>query len=154
MKKMTNPNTGLAAAASETSAVRCSGREFSRVEIAAASAARHRAAIMSMDNPFVFANAKASLAGETPGQLQRDGAGAAAAKRRRAGQPIPNHAGQWQRSRDSARRPDIGSPSATKSQAAIRVAVKSKVVAIEPATQAAASGGGSSVRRREAHRPG
>ena len=66
--------------------------------IAAAFAAGIALAIMSMDNPLaVFSNAKASLAGDTSGQLSATEPAAAAANRRRAASQLRTGAGQLQR---------------------------------------------------------
>jgi TPR repeat protein len=106
--------------------------------IAAATAAGIALAIMSMDNPLsVFANAKASLAGETPGQLS-------------ATEPALPPQNVAARPTDSEPASDAAtprriqpagltsvSPSRDEITAAYQGAVKSKVVAIEPATQAA-----------------
>jgi|SwirhisoilCB3_FD_contig_51_311170_length_1089_multi_2_in_0_out_0_1 hypothetical protein len=106
--------------------------------IAAATAAGIALAIMSMDNPLsVFANAKASLAGETPGQLS-------------ATEPALPPQSVAARSVNSAPVPDSATPrrlqpagltsaSPTRDEiaAAYQGAIKSKVVAIEPATQVA-----------------
>lgn len=107
--------------------------------IAAASAAGIALAIMSMDNPLsVFANAKASLAGDTSGQLSAT----------EPAQP-PQSIAAWPTNSEPA--PDNAAPrriqpagltsvSPTRDEitAAYQGAIKSKVVAIEPATQAAA----------------
>ncbi|SDO25868.1 hypothetical protein [Afipia sp. GAS231] len=106
--------------------------------IAAATAAGIALAIMSMDNPLsVFANAKASLAGETPGQLS-------------ATEPALPPQSVAARPTDSEPAPDTAtprriqpagltsvSPSRDEIAAAYQGAIKNKVVAIEPATQAA-----------------
>ena len=107
--------------------------------IGAASAAGIALAIMSMDNPLsVFANAKASLAGETPGQLS-------------ATEPAPPPQSVAARPTNSEPAPDNAtprriqpagltsiSPSRDEIAAAYQGAVKNKVVAIEPAAQAVA----------------
>lgn len=101
--------------------------------IAAASAAGIALAIMSMDNPLsVFANAKASLAGETSGQLNATEPAQppqSIAARPTSSVPAPDSA--------APRRVTSASPSRDEITAAYQGALKSKVVAIEPATQAA-----------------
>jgi TPR repeat protein len=107
--------------------------------IAAASAAGIALAIMSMDNPLsVFANAKASLAGETPGQLS-------ATEPAQPPQSIAARPTNSEPALDSAAPRRIQpaglttvSPSRDEIAAAYQGAIKSKVVAIEPAAQAAA----------------
>jgi TPR repeat protein len=107
--------------------------------IAAASAAGIALAIMSMDNPLsVFANAKASLAGETPGQLSATEPALppqTVAARPTNSEPAPDNA--TPRGIQPAGLTSV-SPSRDEIAAAYQGAVKSKVVAIEPATQAAA----------------
>jgi TPR repeat protein len=106
--------------------------------IAAASAAGIALAIMSMDNPLsVFANAKASLAGETPGQLSATEPALppqSVAARPANSEPAPDNA--TPRRIQPAGLTSV-SPSRDEIAAAYQGAVKSKVVAIEPATQAA-----------------
>ena len=106
--------------------------------IAAASAAGIALAIMSMDNPLsVFANAKASLAGETPGQLSATEPALppqSAAARPTNSEPAPGNA--TPRRIQPAGLTSV-SPSRDEIAAAYQGAVKSKVVAIEPTTQAA-----------------
>jgi TPR repeat protein len=106
--------------------------------IAAASAAGIALAIMSMDNPLsVFANAKASLAGETPGQLSATEPALppqSVAARPTNSEPAPDNA--TPRRIQPAGLTSV-SPSRDEIAAAYQGAVKSKVVAIEPATQAA-----------------
>ena len=127
------------------------------------SCGRHRAAIMSMDNPLaVFSNAKASLAGDTSGQLSatRSRSFAAATARSRS-RRTPNqrrtalrHAGF---SRATLGRAASVSPSRDEITAAYQGAIKSKVVAIEPATQAAAAAAAplpAARRRQPTHRSG
>lgn len=108
--------------------------------IAATAAAGIALAIMSMENPLsLFGNAKASLSGSTPGQL--NAAEPAQPPLRVAAQPA---------SSEPAAAPDVATPrriqpagltsvSPTRDEitAAYQGALKTKVVAIEPATQAA-----------------
>ena len=107
--------------------------------IAAASAAGIALAIMSMDNPLsVFANAKASLAGETPGQLSATEPALppqSVAARPTNSEPAPDNA--TPRRIQPAGLTSI-SPSRDEIAAAYQGAVKNKVVAIEPAAQAVA----------------
>lgn len=106
--------------------------------IAAASAAGIALAIMSMDNPLsVFANAKASLAGDTSGQLS-------ATEPALPPQSVAARPAGFEPMTDTATPRRIQpagltsvSPSRDEIAAAYQGAVKSKVVAIEPATQAA-----------------
>jgi len=110
---------------------------------------------MSMDNPLsVFANAKASLAGETPGQLSATEPAlppqSVAAARPTNSEPAPDNA--TPRGIQPAGLTSV-SPSRDEIAAAYQGAVKSKVVAIEPATQAAAPRS-SSAAGGEAHRSG
>ncbi len=106
---------------------------------AAASAAGIALAIMSMDNPLsVFANAKASLAGETPGQLSATEPAQppqSVAARPTNSEPAPDNAAP--RRIQPAGLTSV-SPSRDEIAAAYQGAIKSKVAAIEPATQAAA----------------
>lgn len=107
--------------------------------IATASAAGIALAIMSMDNPLsVFSNAKASLGGDAPVQLSATD----------AAQPPPSAPAQPAIAEPAAapettprRIQPAGltsfSPSRDEITAAYQGAIKSKVVAIEPATQAA-----------------
>src|ERR1700712_5481846 len=107
--------------------------------IAAASAAGIALAIMSMDNPLsVFANAKASLAGDTSGQLS-------ATEPALPPQSVAARPTNSEPAQDTATPRRIQpagltsvSPSRDEIAAAYQGAIKSKVVAIEPATQAAA----------------
>ena len=105
--------------------------------IAAASAAGIALAIMSMDNPLsVFANAKASLAGATPGQLSAAEPALppqTAAARPAKSEPAPDNA--TPRRIQPAGLTSV-SPSRDEIAAAYQGAIKSKVVAVEPATQA------------------
>jgi len=107
--------------------------------IAAASAAGIALAIMSMDNPLsVFANAKASLAGDTPGQLSATEPALppqSVAARPTNSEPAPDNA--TPRRIQPAGLTSV-SPTRDEITAAYQGAIKSKVVAIEPATQAAA----------------
>lgn len=107
--------------------------------IAAACAAGIALAISSMDNPLaVFSNAKASLANDTSGQLSATDLAAAppsVAAQPPAPEPAPNSA--------TPRRiqpAGLGSvsPSRDEIAAAYQGAIKSKVTAVEPATQATA----------------
>jgi TPR repeat protein len=106
--------------------------------IAAASAAGIALAILSMDNPLaVFSNAKASLAGETPGQLSATEPALpplSVAARPTNSEPAPDSAPP--RRIQPAGLTSI-SPSRDEIAAAYQGAIKSKVVAIEPAVQAA-----------------
>ena len=105
--------------------------------IAAASAAGIALAIMSMDNPLsVFANAKASLAGATPGQLSTTEPALppqSVAARPTNSEPVPDNA--TPRRIQPAGLTSV-SPTRDEIAAAYQGAIKSKVVAIEPATQA------------------
>ena len=105
--------------------------------IAAASAAGIALAIMSMDNPLsVFANAKASLAGATPGQLSATEPALPpqiAATRPAVPEPTPDNA--TPRRIQPAGLTSV-SPTRDEITAAYQGAIKSKVVAIEPAMQA------------------
>jgi TPR repeat protein len=107
--------------------------------IAAASAAGIALAIMSMDNPLsVFANAKASLAGDTSGQLSATEPALppqSVAARPTNSEPATDNA--TPRRIQPAGLTSV-SPSRDEITAAYQGAIKSKVVAIEPATQAAA----------------
>jgi TPR repeat protein len=107
--------------------------------IAAATAAGIALAIMSMDNPLsVFANAKASLAGDTSGQLSATEPALppqSIAARPTNSEPAPDSA--TPRRIQPAGLTSV-SPSRDEIAAAYQGAIKSKVVAIEPATQAAA----------------
>jgi TPR repeat protein len=106
--------------------------------IAAATAAGIALAIMSMDNPLsVFANAKASLAGDTSGQLSATEPALppqTVAARPTNAEPAPDSA--TPRQLQPAGLTSV-SPSRDEIAAAYQGAIKSKVVAIEPATQAA-----------------
>jgi TPR repeat protein len=106
--------------------------------IASAVAAGIALAIMSMDNPLaVFSNAKASLAGDTSGQLSATDLAASpptVAAQPPNSEPVPNSAAP--RRIQPAGLTSI-SPSRDEIAAAYQGAIKSKVVAIEPATQAA-----------------
>lgn len=106
--------------------------------IAAASAAGIALAIMSMDNPLsVFANAKASLAGETSGQVSATEPALppqSVAARPTNSEPAPDSA--TPRRLQPAGLTSV-SPTRDEITAAYQGALKSKVVAIEPATQAA-----------------
>jgi len=107
--------------------------------IAAAAAAGIALAIMSMDNPLaLFSNAKASLAGDTSGQL--GATDLVPAPQKIAAQPAntepaPNNAAS-QRSQSAGL--TSASPSRDEIAAAYQGAIKSKVVAIEPPAQATA----------------
>jgi TPR repeat protein len=105
--------------------------------IAAASAAGIALAIMSMDNPLsVFANAKASLAGETSGQLSATEPALpplSVAARPANSEPATDNATP---SRIQPAGLTSASPTRDEITAAYQGALKSKVVAIEPATQA------------------
>jgi TPR repeat protein len=107
--------------------------------IAAASAAGIALAIMSMDNPLaVFSNAKASLAGDTSSQLSATDIAASPptiAAQPTNSEPAANNAAP--RRIQPAGLTSV-SPSRDEITAAYQGAIKSKVVAIEPATQAAA----------------
>lgn len=107
--------------------------------IASAVAAGIALAIMSMDNPLaVFSNAKASLAGDTSGQLSATDLAASpptVAAQPPSSEPAPNSAAP--RRIQPAGLTSV-SPSRDEIAAAYQGAIKSKVVAIEPATQAAA----------------
>jgi TPR repeat protein len=107
--------------------------------IAAASAAGIALAIMSMDNPLsVFANAKASLAGETPGQLSATEPALpplSVAARPTNSEPALDNAAP--RRIQPAGQTSV-SPTRDEIAAAYQGAVKSKVVAIEPAAQTVA----------------
>jgi TPR repeat protein len=107
--------------------------------IAAASAAGIALAIMSMDNPLsVFANAKASLAGDTSSQLS---ATDLAASPQTVTAPPPNSEPTANNAAPRRIQPaglTSVSPSRDEITAAYQGAIKSKVVAIEPATQATA----------------
>jgi len=106
--------------------------------IAAASAAGIALAIMSMDNPLsVFANAKASLGSDTSGQLSATEPALppqSVAVRPTISEPATDAA--TPRRIQPAGLTSV-SPSRDEITAAYQGAVKSKVVAIEPATQAA-----------------
>jgi TPR repeat protein len=106
--------------------------------IAAASAAGIALAIMSMDNPLsVFANAKASLAGDTSSQLNATEPALppqSVAARPTNSEPAQDNA--TPRRIQPAGLTSV-SPSRDEIAAAYQGAIKSKVVAIEPATQAA-----------------
>jgi TPR repeat protein len=104
--------------------------------IAAASAAGIALAIMSMDNPLsVFANAKASLAGATPGQLSATEAAlppqrvAPSPESTAAAEPAPRRIQPAGLASVSPTRDDI--------TAAYQGAIKSKVAVVEPTTQVA-----------------
>src|SRR4051794_2330625 len=105
--------------------------------IASAVAAGIALAIMSMDNPLaVFSNAKASLAGDTSGQLSAADIAASpptVAAQPPSAEPAPNSAAP--RRIQPAGLTSV-SPSRDEIAAAYQGAIKSKVVAIEPATQA------------------
>jgi len=107
--------------------------------IASAVAAGIALAIMSMENPLsVFANAKASLAGDTSGQLSATDLAASPptiAAQPPGSEPAPNNAAP--RRIQPAGLTSV-SPSRDEIAAAYQGAIKSKVVAIEPATQAVA----------------
>jgi TPR repeat protein len=106
--------------------------------IAAATAAGIALAIMSMDNPLaVFSNAKASLAGDTSGQLS-------ATEPALPPQSVAARPTNSEPTQDAAAPRRIQpagltsvSPSRDEIAAAYQGAIKSKVVAIEPATQVA-----------------
>ena len=104
--------------------------------IASAVAAGIALAIMSMDNPLaVFSNAKASLAGDTSGQLSATDLAASpptVAAQPPIPEPAPNSAAP--RRIQPAGLTSV-SPSRDEIAAAYQGAIKSKVVAIEPATQ-------------------
>jgi TPR repeat protein len=105
--------------------------------IASAVAAGIALAIMSMDNPLaVFSNAKASLAGDTSGQLSAADIAASpptVAAQPPSSEPAPNSVAP--RRIQPAGLTSV-SPSRDEIAAAYQGAIKSKVVAIEPATQA------------------
>ena len=105
--------------------------------IASAVAAGIALAIMSMDNPLaVFSNAKASLAGDTSGQLSATDLAASpptVAAQPPSSEPAPNSV--TPRRIQPAGLTSV-SPSRDEIAAAYQGAIKSKVVAIEPATQA------------------
>jgi TPR repeat protein len=112
--------------------------------IVSAFAAGIALAILSMDNPLsVFANAKASLAGDTSGQLSSGQLSAtepalppqSVAVRPTNSEPAPDNAAP--RRIQPAGLTSV-SPSRDEITAAYQGAIKSKVVAIEPATQAVA----------------
>ena len=104
--------------------------------IAAASAAGIALAIMSMDNPLsVFANAKASLAGATPGQLSATEP-ALPPQRIAAPPEAPSAAETTPRRIQPAGLAPV-SPTRDDITAAYQGAIKSKVAAIEPTTQVA-----------------
>jgi TPR repeat protein len=107
--------------------------------IAAASAAGIALAIMSMDNPLsVFANAKASLAGETSGQLSATEPALpplSVAARPTNSEPALDNAAP--RPIQPAGQTSV-SPTRDEIAAAYQGAIKSKVVAIEPAAQTVA----------------
>jgi len=92
MKKMTNPNTGLAAAASENISRALLWSRILKGGNRRSIRRRHRASrscrwtIRFRYSP----TRRPRSAGENARPAQRDGARAAAADRRRAGQPIPN----------------------------------------------------------------
>jgi len=104
--------------------------------IAAASAAGIALAIMSMENPLsVFANAKASLAGDAPSQLSAAEPALppqSAAVRPAAPEAAPDNA--TPRRIQPAGLTSV-SPSRDEITAAYQGAIKNKVVAVEPATQ-------------------
>jgi TPR repeat protein len=106
--------------------------------IASAVAAGIALAIMSMENPLaVFSNAKASLAGDTSGQLSATDIAASppnVAAQPPSSEPAPNTTAP--RRIQPAGLTSV-SPSRDEIAAAYQGAIKSKVVAIEPATQAA-----------------
>jgi TPR repeat protein len=103
--------------------------------IAAAFAAGIALAIMSMDNPLaVFSNAKASLAGDTSGQISATEP--ALPPQSVAARPTDPAPDATPRRIQPAGLTSV-SPSRDEITAAYQGAVKSKVVAIEPATQAA-----------------
>ena len=104
--------------------------------IAAASAAGIALAIMSMDNPLsVFANAKASLAGATPGQLSATEP--ALPPQRLATAPEPAAAAEPAPRRIQPAGLASVSPTRDDITAAYQGAIKSKVAAVEPTTQVA-----------------
>jgi TPR repeat protein len=104
--------------------------------IAAASAAGIALAIMSMDNPLsVFANAKASLAGATPGQLSATEP--ALPPQRVAATPEAPLAAETTPRRIQPAGLAPVSPTRDDITAAYQGAVKGKVAAIEPTAQAA-----------------
>jgi TPR repeat protein len=104
--------------------------------IAAASAAGIALAIMSMDNPLsVFANAKASLAGATPGQLSATEP--ALPPQRVAPNPEPAAAAEPAPRRIQPTGLASVSPTRDDITAAYQGAIKSKVAAVEPTTQIA-----------------
>ncbi len=101
---------------------------------AATAAAGIALAIMSMDNPLsVFANAKASLAGVTPSTTEPALPPQTAAARPAKSEPAPDVS--TPRRIQPAGLTSV-SPSRDEITAAYQGAIKSKVVAIEPATQA------------------
>ncbi len=107
--------------------------------IAAAFAAGIALAIMSMDNPLaVFSNAKASLAGDTSGQLSATDL--AVPPQNIAAQPTNSEPAPDNATPRRIQPAGLTSVSPTRDEitAAYQGAIKSKVVAIEPATQAAA----------------
>jgi TPR repeat protein len=104
--------------------------------IAAASAAGIALAILSMDNPLsVFANAKASLAGATPGQLSATEP--ALPPQRVAPNPEPAAAAEPAPRRIQPTGLASASPTRDDITAAYQGAIKSKVAAVEPTTQIA-----------------
>jgi TPR repeat protein len=107
--------------------------------IASAFAAGIALAIMSMDNPLaVFSNAKASLAGDTSGQLSPTEPALppqSVAARPTNSEPAPDNAAP--RRIQPAGLTSV-SPSRDEITAAYQGAIKTKVVAVEPATQAVA----------------
>jgi hypothetical protein len=104
--------------------------------IAAASAAGIALAIMSMDNPLsVFANAKASLAGATPGQLSATEP--ALPPQRVAPNPEPAAAAEPAPRRIQPAGLASVSPTRDDITAAYQGAIKGKVAAVEPTTQVA-----------------
>lgn len=104
--------------------------------IASAAAAGIALAIMSMDNPLsVFANAKASLASDTSGQLSATEP-ALPPQSVAARSVVPEPAADNTPPRIQPAGLTSVSPSRDEIAAAYQGAVKSKVVAIEPATQA------------------
>jgi TPR repeat protein len=107
--------------------------------IAAAAAAGIAIAIISMGNPLsIFANAKASLAADTSGQLSATDLAASPpniAAQPPSSEPAPHSAAP--RRIQPAGLTSV-SPSRDEIAAAYQGAIKTKVVAVEPATQAAA----------------
>lgn len=105
--------------------------------IASAAAAGIALAIMSMDNPLsVFANAKASLAGATPGQLSATEPALPPQRVATAPETAPAAETTPRRIQPAAGLASV-SPTRDDIAAAYQGAIKGKVAAVEPTTQVA-----------------